>query len=97
MSADVSASRDPEAHHIPTIFAGLMLGMLIAALSQTIVAPALPRIVAELGGLEHYSWVAVSALLAAAVTVPRMRAGGPPAARPLIRPPRDIPSGACSS
>jgi len=70
VSADVSASRDPEAHHIPTIFAGLMLGMLIAALSQTIVAPALPRIVAELGGLEHYSWVAVSALLAAAVTVP---------------------------
>ncbi len=70
MSADVRASRDPEAHHIPTIFAGLMLGMLIAALSQTIVAPALPRIVAELGGLEHYSWIAVSALLASAVTVP---------------------------
>jgi len=70
VSAAVRTRRDPGEHHIPTIFAGLMLGMLIAALSQTIVAPALPRIVAELGGLEHYSWIAVSALLAAAVTVP---------------------------
>jgi len=70
VSAAARTGRDPDEHHIPTIFAGLMLGMLIASLSQTIVAPALPRIVAELGGLEHYSWIAVSALLASAVTVP---------------------------
>ncbi len=53
-----------------TVFAGLMLGMLVAALNQTLVAPALPTIVAELGGIEQYSWVAVSALLASAVVVP---------------------------
>ena len=52
------------------IFTGLMLGMLIAATSQTIVSPAMPVIVAELGGIEHYSWVATSALLALAVSVP---------------------------
>jgi len=52
------------------VFAALMLGMLLAALSQTIVAPAMPRIVAELGGIEHYSWVAVAALLSSAVIVP---------------------------
>ena len=32
------------------IFIGLMLGMLVAAVSQTIVSPAMPVIVAELGG-----------------------------------------------
>jgi EmrB/QacA subfamily drug resistance transporter len=39
------------------VFAGLMLGMLLAALNQTIVSTALPTIVADLGGFEHYSWV----------------------------------------
>src|ERR671920_479215 len=56
--------------HKNVIFAGLMLGMLVAAVSQTIVAPAMPVIVSELGGIEHYSWIATSALLASAVTVP---------------------------
>lgn len=53
-----------------TVLIGLMLGMMLAAVSQTIVAPALPRIVAELGGMEHYSWIAVSAMLASTVVVP---------------------------
>jgi EmrB/QacA subfamily drug resistance transporter len=52
------------------IFSGLMLGMLLAALDQTIVATALPTITSELGGLEHLSWVVTSYLLAAAVATP---------------------------
>lgn len=52
------------------VFIGLMLGMLVASISQTIVSPALPRIVAELGGMSHYSWVATAAMLVSAVTVP---------------------------
>ena len=52
------------------VIAGLMLGMFVAAISQTIVGPALPRIVAELGGMEHYSWIATAAMLMSAVTVP---------------------------
>jgi EmrB/QacA subfamily drug resistance transporter len=52
------------------IFVGLMLGMMVAAVSQTIVSPAMPVIVSELGGIEHYSWIATSALLVSAVTVP---------------------------
>jgi len=52
------------------VFIGLMLGMLVASISQTIVSPAMPRIVAELGGMEHYSWLATSAMLVSAVTVP---------------------------
>lgn len=56
--------------HKTVIFIGLMLGMLVAAVSQTIVSPAMPVIVSELGGMEHYSWIATSALLVSAVSVP---------------------------
>jgi EmrB/QacA subfamily drug resistance transporter len=52
------------------IFIGLMLGMLVAAVSQTIVSPAMPVIVAELGGIEDYSWIATSTLLVSAVSIP---------------------------
>jgi EmrB/QacA subfamily drug resistance transporter len=55
---------------ILTIFAGLMLGMLLAALDQTIVATALPTITGELGGLDHLSWVVTAYLLAATVSTP---------------------------
>lgn len=58
------------APNVRRIFTGLMLGMFLSSLSQTIVAPAMPRIVAELGGFEHYSWIAVSALIASTITVP---------------------------
>jgi EmrB/QacA subfamily drug resistance transporter len=49
---------------------GVLLGMLLAALNQTIVATALPRITEDLGGLEHYSWVFSAYMLASTVTVP---------------------------
>lgn len=52
------------------VFAGLMLGMFVAAVSQSIVGPAMPRIVAELGGMDHYSWIATAAMLTSAVIVP---------------------------
>ncbi|WP_083190642.1 MDR family MFS transporter [Serinicoccus hydrothermalis] len=52
------------------VFASLMLGMFVASISQTIVGPALPQIVADLGGMAHYSWVATAAMLVSAVVVP---------------------------
>jgi EmrB/QacA subfamily drug resistance transporter len=58
---------DPKSRQI---FIALMLGMLVASISQTIVGPALPRIVAELGGMDHYSWLATAAMLVSAITVP---------------------------
>jgi EmrB/QacA subfamily drug resistance transporter len=42
----------------------IMLGMLLAALDQTIVATALPTIVSDLGGANHLSWVVTAYLLA---------------------------------
>ena len=52
------------------VMVGVMLAMLLAALDQTIVATAMPRIVAELHGLEHLSWVITAYLLASTVVVP---------------------------
>ena len=45
----------------------IVLGMLLAALDQTIVATALPTIVADLGGAGHQSWVVTSYLLASTI------------------------------
>lgn len=53
-----------------TVFAGLMIGMLLSALDQTIVSTALPTIVGELGGLTHLSWVVTSYMLASTVSAP---------------------------
>lgn len=55
---------------IRLVFVGLILGMFLAALDQTIVATALPTIVGDLGGLNHLSWVVTSYILASTVTVP---------------------------
>jgi EmrB/QacA subfamily drug resistance transporter len=51
-------------------FGALMLGMLLAALDQTIVATALPTIVGDLDGLEHLSWVVTGYMLASTVSMP---------------------------
>ena len=52
------------------VFSGLMLGLFLAALDQTIVATALPTIAGELGGLEHLSWVVTAYLLTATASAP---------------------------
>lgn len=52
------------------IIIALMLGMLLAALDQTIVSTALPTIVSDLGGLEQLSWVVTGYMLASTVSTP---------------------------
>lgn len=49
---------------------GVILAMLLAALDQTIVGTALPRIVRELGGADHLIWVVTAYMLASTVTIP---------------------------
>ena len=68
MPASVPSLRSQR--EIMIIFSGLMLAMLLAALDQTIVATALPTIVADLGGLQHLSWVVTSYLLAQTAVTP---------------------------
>src|SRR5438874_1772352 len=47
-----------------------MMALLLAALDQTIVGTAMPRIVAELNGLSYYSWVITAYLVASTIMVP---------------------------
>ena len=49
---------------------GLTLGIFVSALEMTVVAAAMPTVIAELGGLSHYSWVFSAFLLASTVTLP---------------------------
>ncbi|SCE51987.1 DHA2 family efflux MFS transporter permease subunit, partial [Streptomyces sp. OspMP-M43] len=55
---------------VRTVFLGLMLTLLLAALDQMIVATALPKIVGELHGLEKMSWAVTAYLLASTVVLP---------------------------
>jgi EmrB/QacA subfamily drug resistance transporter len=55
---------------ILVVMVGLMAGMLLAALDQSIVSTALPRIVSELGGLDHLSWVVTAYLLTSTAVTP---------------------------
>src|SRR6266516_1353986 len=53
--------------HVRSIFYGLMLGMFLSALNQTIVATALPTIGREFGDFENLSWVLIAHLLSSTV------------------------------
>ncbi|KND25244.1 MDR family MFS transporter [Streptomyces acidiscabies] len=56
---------DPRRRNV--VFITIVLGMLLAALDQTIVGTALPTIVSDLGGASHMSWVVTAYLLAETV------------------------------
>ena len=55
---------------IMVILGGLMTGMLLAALDQTIVSTALKNIVEEFNGLNHYTWVVTAYLLTSTAATP---------------------------
>src|SRR5690606_2016672 len=52
------------------ILAGILLAMFLAAIDQTIVSTALPKIVEDLGGLDRYAWVFTAYLMVSTVLVP---------------------------
>ena len=52
------------------IIVGALLGMFMAALEQSVVSPAMPQIVSDLGGLELYPWLVQSFIMAQVVTIP---------------------------
>jgi EmrB/QacA subfamily drug resistance transporter len=76
MSTDEVATDAPPAYgflthrQIVIVLFGVMAGMLLAALDQSIVGTALPRIVSDLGGLDKLSWVVTAYLLTSTAVVP---------------------------
>ncbi len=72
---EAAAATSPQPAAMPhqrvlVIIGALLLGMLLAALDQTIVATALPTIAGDLHGLSHLSWVITAYLLASTVSTP---------------------------
>jgi MFS family permease len=65
-----SAPEDVDATRVRLVFGALLLGFLLAALDQTVVATARPTILRELGGLYQLSWVVTAYALTATVSTP---------------------------
>ncbi|MFI6682060.1 DHA2 family efflux MFS transporter permease subunit [Streptomyces sp. NPDC050485] len=68
--ATVAPGEGQERRTVLVAIGALLLGMLLAALDQTIVSTALPTIVSELGGMEHLSWVVTAYMLASTAATP---------------------------
>ncbi len=66
----LAAARMPAPPNRTLIVAALLLSMFMAAMEATVVATAMPTVIAELGGIRLYGWVGASYLLASTVTVP---------------------------
>lgn len=70
-SAAPESIRDSvSSRRLVAVMAGVILGMLLASLDQTVVGTAMPRVIADLGGLNHYSWVFTAYMLSSTVVVP---------------------------
>jgi EmrB/QacA subfamily drug resistance transporter len=69
-----AAPDDPQApptnREIRAVFIALMIVLGLGAIDQSIVATALPRIVSDLGGITHLSWVVTAYVLASTATMP---------------------------
>ncbi|MGW6642938.1 DHA2 family efflux MFS transporter permease subunit [Streptomyces iakyrus] len=70
LTPEGAAPREQVSGNVLVSIGALLLGMLLAALDQTIVSTALPTIVSDLGGLDHLSWVVTAYLLAATAATP---------------------------
>jgi EmrB/QacA subfamily drug resistance transporter len=51
-------------------FIGILVAIFLSSLDQTVVGTAMPRIIADLGGFSHYTWVATAYIIASAVAIP---------------------------
>lgn len=69
-SASSTASAPAPPRSPLVAFGAIMLATLLAAMDQTIVATALPRIVGDLHGFSHLSWVITAYLITSTVTIP---------------------------
>lgn len=71
----IAPAQEDEPRYLPheqviVVMIGLMAGMLLAALDQSIVSTALPRMVSDLGGLDKLSWVVTAYLLTSTAVTP---------------------------
>jgi EmrB/QacA subfamily drug resistance transporter len=70
MTTPPNAQATVSRRELYTVFAGLMLALTLASLDQNIVNTALPRIVSDLGGLAHLSWVVTAFMVTSTISTP---------------------------
>jgi EmrB/QacA subfamily drug resistance transporter len=75
LSSTISHHDTPGLHNLTRrqlagTLTGLLLTLLLAALDQTIVGTAMPRVIAELNGFNRYPWVTTAYLLTSTISVP---------------------------
>jgi EmrB/QacA subfamily drug resistance transporter len=75
MSTVEAAHYQPDLHHLTKrqlwgTLTGLLLTLLLAAVDQTVVGTAMPRIIAQLNGFDRYPWVTTAYLLTSTIAVP---------------------------
>ncbi|MGN9779052.1 MDR family MFS transporter [Micromonospora sp. H33] len=64
------AAQAPARPNVRLVLFGLMIAMMLAMLDNMIVSTALPRIVGEFGGLDHFTWVVTAYVLGTTVSTP---------------------------
>lgn len=70
MAVTAPSTASPNAVSIRVVLPGLMMAMMLAMLDNMIVSPALPRILGDLGGVAHLSWVVTAYILGTTVSTP---------------------------
>lgn len=69
-TADDTSPRQLPTRRVVITMAGMMRAMFLGSFDQTIVGSAVPRIVSDLGGFNHYTWITIPYIIAFTVTVP---------------------------
>src|SRR3954466_7394201 len=60
----------PHIKNLMVVMIGILLGVLLGALDQTVVGPAMPKIIGDLNGFEHYVWPTIAYMLTSTIVVP---------------------------
>jgi len=68
--ASVAGLHNLSKRQLAGTLSGLLLTLFLAALDQTIVGTAMPRIIAQLNGFDRYPWVTTAYLLTSTIAVP---------------------------
>jgi len=69
-SADIGGFRDLPRRQVILTMAAVMLAMFLSSMDSTIVSTAMPRVIADLGGFSHYTWVTTAYLVTSTAALP---------------------------
>jgi EmrB/QacA subfamily drug resistance transporter len=69
-TGETGGFRDLPRRQVIVTMAAVMLAMFLSSMDQTVVGTAMPRIIADLGGFSHYTWVTTAYLVTSTAVLP---------------------------